>query len=450
MTIRIVVLSVFLRLKVAAAKAAAEAATTNDSLRGELEKLKAEKESLEESITELSLQIETIYVPIDPNTTQCNTDDGTPAFDVCRYSELKVQQDNVCRTTVVEECLDGYERNITSLGAELKEFLVDCDNAVGVFNGRNRITGVEFFSVTCEEACDGQCCAVCEERLKVAAAAAAETPVASTCAEKDEEIVILKYNGRIANESRAIVLEELISFAERDVDINDQRIIIIKDLAVQICSQRCTDGGIYQSERDYLACSAGCKESWYGTTEIEPVWYVDDNNELAINEGVTNVNEEIVELSKQLMSRCPTNEGIIPYKTCRCSELTGQKSRVCPQYEKVEPLIDYLSENFKEKDASIAEKDEEIANLEETVTIVNEEKATLVKQLVITTSIVDNFDAQQDCRDECTDSEGWGSPMYVPCLDKCDDLYTSPTTSENKYGIVDSSKGETENIPNLF
>ena len=123
------------------------------SLRGELKKFKADKESLEEiivqknaSIAKLSLQIKTIGVPIDPTISRCTTDDGKLAFDVCRYSKLKILQYNVWQQPVLE-CVDGYERITASLGAELKKFLVDCDDDYERSSG-----------MTCKEACDGQCC----------------------------------------------------------------------------------------------------------------------------------------------------------------------------------------------------------------------------------------------------------------------------------------------------
>jgi len=127
----------------------------------ELEKLKADKKSLEEiivrkdaSITELSLQIETIGVPIDPTTSQCNTDDGKVVFNLCRYSELKVASERmiasiqVASEPMIASIQVDYERMIVSMRAELKEFPVDC------VDGYERNTGL-----TCDEACLGQCCA---------------------------------------------------------------------------------------------------------------------------------------------------------------------------------------------------------------------------------------------------------------------------------------------------
>ena len=67
-------------------------------------------------------------------------------------------------------------------------------------------------------------------------------------------------------------------------EINDQQETIIADLSVQVCSSRCA---VSYKFTDFLgtfrACTAECQQSFYGTTEIEPVWYVTFNNELVKN-----------------------------------------------------------------------------------------------------------------------------------------------------------------------
>lgn len=97
---------------------------------------------------------------------------------------------------------------------------------------------------------------------------------------------------QVALEDRIVFLEPFTGLQK----INDQKEAIIADLSVQVCSSRCAvsykENGPYvdscSNERDsrlctFQACTAVCKQSFYGTTEIEPVWYVDNNNELMEN-----------------------------------------------------------------------------------------------------------------------------------------------------------------------
>ena len=80
-------------------------------------------------------------------------------------------------------------------------------------------------------------------------------------------------------------------------EINDEKEAIIADLSVQVCSTECAvtykenaEGYFDECKNEirprfcaFQACTAPCKQKFYGTTEIEPGWYVENNYYLVKN-----------------------------------------------------------------------------------------------------------------------------------------------------------------------
>ena len=211
---------------------------TIDSLRAAMADLEARSsatiESLEERIVQkdsiiATLQPATIGVLIDP-TLQCSYEDGKLAFDTCRCNELTVLKDNACAQVPV--------------------------NCV---NGRERGTGL-----TCEQACDGQCCAGgAQECLGFTGVVHRDGSCYGFAACQDATIGEVKGPSctgyRVCRYAEVGLIEG--SCNGSGSNCYNRKAVSIIDGEIDVCSNECRSAYIDPSqESTYLACIDECRD----------------------------------------------------------------------------------------------------------------------------------------------------------------------------------------------